>query len=486
MRAMSTNQASDSAALRARLSHPVIDSDGHWVEFGPQLIDYLKEVGGSQAAEGFRNRPYEGWHLTVPLKERRERRLDQPVWWGVPTRNTLDRATAMLPKLLYRRLDDMGMDFAVLYPTAGLRVPFIADEEMRKVTCRAFNRFSAEQFREFSDRLTPAAVIPMHTPQEAVAELEYTVKTLGLKVAMMPSLLRRPIRAAVRPGTEPNPYATWLDMLALDSEYDYDPVWAKCQELGVAPTFHTVSKGVGTRISPSNAVYNHIGHFGVAAEAMCKALFLGGVTRRFPKLKFAFLEGGVGWACGLYSDLIGHWKKRNPRALEDIDPANLNREALAHLFQRYGGKALADKLEHWKIEGEAYSPRTADPTASLDDFEACAIERAEQIRDLFVPNFYFGCESDDPSNAWAFSSKVNPYGARLNAIFGSDIGHFDVPDMTKVLTEAWELVDEQLISELDFRDFVFTSPVRLWAGNNPDFFKGTVVEKEARAVLAGG
>jgi hypothetical protein len=97
---MSTNQASESAALRARLSHPVIDSDGHWVEFGPDLMDYLKEVGGTRAAEGFRNRPYEGWHLTIPLKERRERRLDQPVWWGVPTKNTLDRVTSMLPKLL--------------------------------------------------------------------------------------------------------------------------------------------------------------------------------------------------------------------------------------------------------------------------------------------------------------------------------------------------------------------------------------------------
>src|ERR1700757_1806024 len=82
---MSTKQGSGSAALRARLKHPVIDSDGHWVEFGPDLMDYLKEVGGSRAADGFRNRPYEGWHLTVPLKERRERRLDQPVWWGVPT-----------------------------------------------------------------------------------------------------------------------------------------------------------------------------------------------------------------------------------------------------------------------------------------------------------------------------------------------------------------------------------------------------------------
>ena len=34
-----------------------VDSDGHWVEFGPDLMDYLKEVGGSQAAEGFKNRP---------------------------------------------------------------------------------------------------------------------------------------------------------------------------------------------------------------------------------------------------------------------------------------------------------------------------------------------------------------------------------------------------------------------------------------------
>jgi predicted TIM-barrel fold metal-dependent hydrolase len=481
---MSTGRASGSAALRARLKHPVIDSDGHWVEFGPDLIDYLKEVGGTRAAEGFRNRPYEGWHLTVPLKERRERRLDQPVWWGVPTRNTLDRATAMLPKLLYQRIDQMGMDFAVLYPTAGLRVPFIADEETRKATCRAFNRYSAEQFREFSDRLTPAAMIPMYTPAEAMVELEYAARTLGLKAAMMPSLLRRPIRAAVGPGGAPNPYAQWLDMLALDSEYDYDPVWAKCQELGVTPTFHTVSKGVGTRISPSNAVYNHIGHFAVAAEAICKALFLGGVTRRFPKLRFAFLEGGVGWACGLYSDLIGHWKKRNPKALEDIDPVNLNRQMLAQLFLRHGSKALADKLERWKPEAEAYSPRTADPGASLDDFAACAIEGAEQIRDLFVPNFYFGCEADDPANASAFNTRANPYRARLNAVFGSDIGHFDVPDMTAVLTEAWELVEHELISEADFRDFVFANPVRLWAGNHPDFFKGTVVEREARVVLA--
>lgn len=31
---MSSNRSSAAAAVRARLNHPVIDSDGHWVEFG--------------------------------------------------------------------------------------------------------------------------------------------------------------------------------------------------------------------------------------------------------------------------------------------------------------------------------------------------------------------------------------------------------------------------------------------------------------------
>src|SRR5258705_10609907 len=138
-------------------------------------------------------------------------------------------------------------------------------------------------------------------------------------------------------------------MLAMDSEYDYDPVWAKCVELGVSPTFHSVTKGVGTRVSPSNAVYNHIGHFGVAGEAVCKALFLGGVTRRFPTLNFAFLRGGVGWACALYSDLIGHWDKRNRKALENTDPRSLDRALILDLVRKTGSDVLAAALR--QIDG---------------------------------------------------------------------------------------------------------------------------------------
>jgi hypothetical protein len=121
--------------------------------------------------------------------------------------------------------------------------------------------------------------------------------------------------------------------------------------------------------------------------------------------------------------------------------------------------------------------------AELDDFAACKIERKEDWRDLFVTPFYFGCEADDRVNAWAFNRRANPFGAKLNAIFGSDIGHFDVPDMLAVLPEAYELVEKDLLTAEDFRDFTFANAVRLWGTQNPKFFEGTAVAKEAAAVL---
>jgi predicted TIM-barrel fold metal-dependent hydrolase len=479
---MSHKAISKSRAVRESLSHPVIDSDGHTVEFQPALRDYIRQIGGAKLAERYRT-DGANWYRMTPEQRRSERPL-RPPWWALPTRNTLDRATGTFPKLQYERLDETGIDFAVLYPTAGLGAPHIGDEELRRAACRAFNTFHADIFREYSNRLTPAAVIPMHTPGEAIEELEYAVRTLGLKVIMMAGHVRRPIAAVAESIPRPARYAYWLDLFALDSEYDYDPVWAKCLELGVVPSFHSGGMGWGSRTSISNYMFNHIGHFAAAGEAICKALFFGGVTRRFPRLKFAFLECGVGWAANLYCDLIGHWEKRNRKGMENYDPANLNREVFYDLARRYGGKLVEGKLdrpgEGWGLGG------TAEDSDTLDDWWRCGIDKAQDIRDLFVPNFYFGCEADDPMNASAFDSKRLQFKARLNAIYSSDLGHWDVPDMTGVTEEAYELVEKGLISETDFRDFVFANPARLWTGTNPQFFNGTVVESAVHKLIATG
>jgi hypothetical protein len=186
----------------------------------------------------------------------------------------------------------------------------------------------------------------------------------------------------------------------------------------------------------------------------------------------------------LYADLIGHWEKRNGRAIQSTHPSKLDRAALLQFAQKYGRDELVEAVRRGEgLEGDSNSTLTGG-VENVDDYFRCKIERKEDIRELFVPRYYFGCEADDPTNAWAFNRRANPMGARLNALFSSDIGHFDVPDMTDVVPEAYELVEHGLMTDDDFRDFMFTNAVRFWGEVNPDFFKGTVVDNAAAEVLA--
>src|SRR5262245_13237501 len=225
-----------SEAVRAGLRHPVVDSDGHTLEIEPLFLEHLKSVGGARVVERYLAwRKQSPWHAATP-GERADRRMPRPHFWFSPSKNTLDRATAMLPSLFRERMDSFGIDYAILYPTIGLFFVRHDDEELRGAACRALNTYHAEIYREHRARMTPAAMIPTHTPEEAIRELEYASRTLSLKVAMILGVLRRPIPVVARTMPTAAPYAYWMDPLALDSAYDYDPLWAKCLELKIAPT----------------------------------------------------------------------------------------------------------------------------------------------------------------------------------------------------------------------------------------------------------
>ncbi len=477
---------SKSAEIRSRLTHPIIDSDGHTAEFEPAVFDYLREVAGPKAVERVKTFPagpftYR-WHR-LSWDQRRDERVTRPHWWVHPTRNTLDRATSTLPKLLHERLDEMGLDFTVIYPSMGLFGIHVGDDELRPALCRAFNKLNSDIYREYSDRMTPVAIIPMHSPREAIEELDYAVGKLGMKAVVMASFVRRPIPAVERSAPEMSRYAYWLDVLAMDSDYDYDPVWAKCVELKVCPSFHSPTAGIGFRNSISNFVFNHIGHFAASADAICKSIFLGGVTRRFPELRFSFQEGGVAWAATLYADLIGHWEKHSPDVLYRCDPAELDHKLLSELFLKYGD-TYGELKQQPEAERSGLLWGTPEKREDLDEWARCGIKKREDIRDLFVPKFYFGCEGDDRLTALAFDRKKLPFGSRLNALYSSDLGHFDLPDMRDAAAEAYELVEHELITDDDFRDFVFANPVHFFTALNREFFKGTRVEGDANRLIA--
>ena len=98
---MSGNGTSKSQAIRARLGHPVIDSDGHWREFEPIAMDYLKDTAGPKVVEKWTSRLRglgEGAFAQMSKQEKLDKRAGQPPWWALPIKNTLDMATSFIPR----------------------------------------------------------------------------------------------------------------------------------------------------------------------------------------------------------------------------------------------------------------------------------------------------------------------------------------------------------------------------------------------------
>jgi hypothetical protein len=117
----------------------------------------------------------------------------------------------------------------------------------------------------------------------------------------------------------------------------------------------------------------------------------------------------------------------------------------------------------------------------LDEWVHVGITQAADIVERF-DTFYFGCEADDRSTAFAFSP-ANEQGATLRVVLSSDIGHWDVRNMDRVMPHAHALVEQNLLTPDQFADFCFRNPARLHTAVNPQFFDGTVVEPAVRGLI---
>ena len=152
---------------------------------------------------------------------------------------------------------------------------------------------------------------------------------------------------------------------------------------------------------------------------------------------------------------------------------------MKEFIERYGDERLKANTDALMDNLDAFRPNCsleelAKPEHVVDDFEAAGIESEEDVEAVFANHFFFGCEADDRATMWAFDPRM---GVRLQPIFSSDFTHFDVPDFKDVIPEAYEMVEKGHVTEQDFRDFTFTNAARLHTRNNPDFFKGTAVER---------
>ncbi len=464
------------AEIHDGLKHPVIDGDGHWMEPIPVFLEYLGEVGGAKSVDQIRAlwRARDAWYRATP-QERQHSRLRRAIWWGV-TSNTYDKASALLPALLNERLPELGIDFALIYPSFGLTINGIGQPDLHRAAVRAYNMMTADMFAPYTERFAPVAILPCQTPDEALEELEYAVKQRGFKAIMLRGNQERPIPSAAE-GIDRQKAAWYCDTIALDSPHDYEPLWQRCVELGVAVTQHSGSGRWQDRSSINNFTYNHVGHFAESNHAFARGVFLGGLVRRYPTLNFGFMEGGVSWACQMCLDLIEHWEKRRRAGLQHPNATSVTE--MHRFIDQYGDQKLKANADAIMDSLDVFRPECsleelARPEHVVDDFEAAGISSKEDVRAVFSGNFYFGCEADDRAAMWAFDPRM---GVRLRPVFSSDFTHFDVPDFREVIPEAFEMVERSFVTEQDFREFTFTNAARLHTRNNPDFFKGTVVEQ---------
>lgn len=112
---------SRAAKIRARLDHPVVDADGHMLEYAPVFLDFLKQVAGPDTVKRYashsKNARANQWHK-MSRKQVHDHRIARPPFWAVAAAHTRDRATSMLPGLLRDRLDEFGFDYTIVYPTS--------------------------------------------------------------------------------------------------------------------------------------------------------------------------------------------------------------------------------------------------------------------------------------------------------------------------------------------------------------------------------
>src|SRR5499433_1350127 len=143
------------AEIHDGLKHSVIDGDGHWMEPIPIFLEYLREVAGPKSVDQIRAlwRRNEAWYRST-WEERQHKRLRRAIWWGVTTK-TRDKATALLPALLNERLPELGIDFAIIYPSFGLLINSIPQDDLHCSAARAYNKMTADMFAPYRQRFAP-------------------------------------------------------------------------------------------------------------------------------------------------------------------------------------------------------------------------------------------------------------------------------------------------------------------------------------------
>ena len=188
------------------------------------------------------------------------------------------------PHVRVKDMDLEGIEVAFFYPSLWLIYGDLDDPQLAAAACRAYNNWIADFCKPYSNRFFGVAPLPLQDVDEAVKEMRRVVKELGMRAVFV----------------RPNPFnGRRLNDPA------YDVFWREAQELHIPVAVHG---SFGTKMPTlgqeryKDPFFFHMVCHPWEMQGACLDIVCGGVLSKFPTLKVAFLEAGLGW--------IGHWLDR--------------------------------------------------------------------------------------------------------------------------------------------------------------------------------
>ena len=235
-------------------SFGTVDADGHVRDEEARIRAYIEPPFDARLRLG--SSPRDGFDNTLG-GTRGTRKVDAAVW--------------------LEAMDSGGLETVVLYPTAGLSVGYLGEQDYAVAWCRAYNDYLSEEYLKVSPRFKGVALLPLQVPAEAAKELRRCVRELGMVGGMLadgPYLIGKPV---------------------------YDPIYKEAERLGTMLAVHAGGRligGIDEFLFDRFVQVHTLGHAFSQMKQFTSVIFEG-VPEKFPKLRLAFLEAGCGWVAYL-------------------------------------------------------------------------------------------------------------------------------------------------------------------------------------------
>jgi predicted TIM-barrel fold metal-dependent hydrolase len=159
------------------------------------------------------------------------------------------------------------------------------DRDLGLAVTKAFNDWVYESWwQPYPDRIIPLGITYLADPQEAAAEVRRNAAR-GFRSLTLPE---RPHR---------------IGLPSIFTDY-WDPVLAACEETDTVISLHVGSSGLPSDFAPeAKSAGLSASLFGQLSLTACTEWIWSGLPARFPGIKIALSEGGIGWVAMLLDRL---------------------------------------------------------------------------------------------------------------------------------------------------------------------------------------